>query len=132
MRVEIVLDQDDFFGAGKQRFSRGALYLMLKNRIYRGEIVHKGKAFPGEHSAIVDEELWSRVQRHLEENRDERHRDATERERKLLTGILFDAQSNPMTPVSWGGLMKAPTAIQHTIADFTQGFQMCSRADHKR
>src|SRR5271166_2965269 len=23
--------------------SRGALYLMLKNRIYRGEIVHKGK-----------------------------------------------------------------------------------------
>jgi site-specific DNA recombinase len=30
---------------GGQRFSRGALYLMLKNRIYRGEIVHKGKRF---------------------------------------------------------------------------------------
>src|SRR5271165_2833208 len=29
---------------GGQKFSRGALYLMLKNRIYRGEIVHKGKA----------------------------------------------------------------------------------------
>jgi hypothetical protein len=28
---------------GGQKFSRGALYLMLKNRIYRGEIVHKGK-----------------------------------------------------------------------------------------
>ena len=27
-----------------RRFSRGALYLMLKNQIYRGEIVHKGKA----------------------------------------------------------------------------------------
>ena len=26
---------------GCQRFSRGALYLMLQNRIYRGEIVHK-------------------------------------------------------------------------------------------
>jgi len=34
-----------------QTFSRGALYLMLQNRIYRGEIVHKGKAFPGEHGA---------------------------------------------------------------------------------
>src|SRR5271165_4626137 len=43
------------------RFSRGALYLMLKNRIYRGEIVHKGKAFPGEHAAIVDEDLWRRA-----------------------------------------------------------------------
>ncbi len=31
---------------GGQKFSRGALYLMLKNRIYRGEIVHKGKASP--------------------------------------------------------------------------------------
>ena len=39
---------------GGQRFSRGALYLMLKNRIYRGEIVHKGKAFPGEHAEEVE------------------------------------------------------------------------------
>jgi len=27
---------------GGKPFSRGALYLMLQNRIYRGEIVHKG------------------------------------------------------------------------------------------
>ena len=53
---------------GGQRCSRGALYLMLKNRIYRGEIVHKGKSFPGEHVVIVDEDLWRRVQSHLEEN----------------------------------------------------------------
>jgi site-specific DNA recombinase len=72
---------------------------MLKNRIYRGEIVHKGKAFPGEHRAIIDEAIWSKVQLHLKENHDERHRHATEREASLLTGILFDAQSNPMTPV---------------------------------
>ena len=35
---------------GGQRLSRGALYLMLQNRIYRGEITHKGNAYPGEHS----------------------------------------------------------------------------------
>src|SRR5271156_4781693 len=57
---------------GGQKFSRGALYLMLKNRIYQGEIVHKGKAFLGEHAAIVDEDLWRSVQGHLEENRLER------------------------------------------------------------
>ena len=27
---------------GSKPFSRGALYLLLQNRIYRGEIVHKG------------------------------------------------------------------------------------------
>jgi DNA invertase Pin-like site-specific DNA recombinase len=83
---------------GGQKFSRGALYLMLQNRIYRGEIVHKGKAFPGEHAAIVDEELWLQVQSQLEENRLERHKGDNSIEPSLLTGILFDAQSEPMTP----------------------------------
>src|SRR5664280_457485 len=83
---------------GGERFYRGALYLILQNRIYRGEIVHKGKAFPGEHAAIVDEDLWRRVQRHLEENRLERRPGDNASEPNLLTGILFDAQSEPMTP----------------------------------
>jgi site-specific DNA recombinase len=83
---------------GGQRFSRGALYLMLKNRIYRGEIVHKGKAFPGEHAAIVDEELWRRVQSHLEENRMERREGDKAIKPSLLAGIVFDASSEPMTP----------------------------------
>jgi len=34
---------------GGKPFSRGALYLILRNRIYRGEIVHKGQSHPGEH-----------------------------------------------------------------------------------
>ena len=73
---------------GAQKFSRGALYLMLQNRIYRGEIVHKGKAFPGEHAAIIDEELWLRVQRHLEDNRVERRNGAEAIEPSLLAGIV--------------------------------------------
>jgi site-specific DNA recombinase len=32
---------------GGKPIARGALYLMLQNRIYRGEIVHKDKAYPG-------------------------------------------------------------------------------------
>jgi site-specific DNA recombinase len=83
---------------GAQRFSRGALYLMLKNRIYRGQIVHKGSAFPGEHAAIIDEELWQRVQRHLEDNRVERRKGGEAPDQSLLAGILLDANSNPMTP----------------------------------
>ena len=47
---------------GGQHFSRGALYLMLQNRTYRGEIVHQGAAYPGQHQAILDPELWQIVQ----------------------------------------------------------------------
>ena len=31
---------------GGRQLGRGALYHMLQNRIYRGEIVHKGSVFP--------------------------------------------------------------------------------------
>jgi hypothetical protein len=39
---------------GGKPFSRGALYLMLRNRTYRGEIVHKGQSHPSEHPPIID------------------------------------------------------------------------------
>src|SRR5439155_5360909 len=43
---------------GGKPLARGALYLMLQNPIYRGEISHKGAHYPGEHKPIIDEALW--------------------------------------------------------------------------
>src|SRR5437016_5117275 len=83
---------------GGQPLSRGALYLMLQNRIYRGEIVHRGKSYPGEHEAIVDEALWTHVQAILDQNRVDRANGTTGNEPNLLTGILFDAQGGRMSP----------------------------------
>src|SRR6202047_5299137 len=53
---------------GGKSFSRGALYLMLQNRTYLGEIVHKGQFHPGEHSPIIDQPLWDAVQEQLAGN----------------------------------------------------------------
>ena len=50
---------------GGKPFSRGALYLMLRNRTYLGEIVHKGQFHPGEHTPIIDQPLWDAVQEQL-------------------------------------------------------------------
>jgi hypothetical protein len=83
---------------GAIKFSRGPLYLLLQNRIYRGEIVHRGEAYPGEHAAIIDEDLWSEAQRRLEANRIERRKDAGGGEVNLPTGVLFDADDESMTP----------------------------------
>ena len=71
---------------------------MLQNRIYRGEIVHKGKSYSGEHEAIVEETLWNTVQAILSENRVERANGKTGNEPSLLTGILFDAHGGRMSP----------------------------------
>lgn len=53
---------------GGTAYSRGALYKILQNRIYLGEIPHKEQSYPGEHSAIVDRELWERVRKLMSEN----------------------------------------------------------------
>jgi DNA invertase Pin-like site-specific DNA recombinase len=83
---------------GEKPLARGALYLMLQNRIYRGEIVHKDKCYPGEHEAIINEALWTEAQSILTGNRADRILGTTERQVSLLAGILFDAGGDRMTP----------------------------------
>ena len=70
---------------GGKPINRGALYYLLRNRIYRGQIVHKDKAYPGEHEAIIDRDLWDAVQATLTGNtRGTRRRGS--RRPSLLTG----------------------------------------------
>jgi len=83
---------------GGQRFSRGALYLMLQNRIYRGEITHKGDAYPGQHSAIVEKALWDEAQAVLRENRVNRTTGSGAKHPSLLAGMAFDEKGERLTP----------------------------------
>ena len=83
---------------GGHKLSRGALYLMLQNRIYRGETTHKGNAYPGEHKAIVDQALWDEVQAVLSENRVDRDRGADAKYPSLLAGLAFDDSGERLTP----------------------------------
>src|SRR5438128_449714 len=69
---------------GGKPFSRGALYLMLRNRTYLGEIVHKGQSHPGEHAPIVDQPLWDAVHSQLADNRAERSSGTQTRQPSLL------------------------------------------------
>jgi DNA invertase Pin-like site-specific DNA recombinase len=83
---------------GDAPFSRGALYLMLQNRIYRGEICHKGTAHPGEHQAIIEPELFEAVGSMLQQNR-VNHTDAIHAdEPSLLVGKVWDGHGRRMTP----------------------------------
>jgi len=83
---------------GGKPFSRGALYLMLQNRTYRGEIVHKGQSHPGEHTPIIDQPLWDAVQMRLAGNTTERTSGTRTHQPSLLAGLLFDTEGNRMTP----------------------------------
>jgi site-specific DNA recombinase len=77
-------------------FRRGSLYHLLKNPVYRGFIVHKGNTYPGEHEAIIDEELWTAVQDKLAGNAAARKTKVNMRHNALLAALLFDAENRPM------------------------------------
>jgi site-specific DNA recombinase len=65
-------------------YSRGALYYLLRNAIYIGCIVHRGATYDGQHSAILQQELWDQVQAMLTQNRQGKHRSASSGEPYLL------------------------------------------------
>jgi site-specific DNA recombinase len=82
---------------GGKEFSRGALYHLLCNPIYLGEIRHKTDRFPGQHEAIMSRELWDRVQQRLRDGgvRSGEGR-KTEAPSSPLAGKLFDESGEPL------------------------------------
>jgi site-specific DNA recombinase len=71
---------------------------MLQNRTYRGEIVHQDTAYPGQHKAIIDPDLWQVVQDKLAANRQERSLAVGAEAPSLLAGLIVDADGDRMTP----------------------------------
>jgi site-specific DNA recombinase len=84
--------------SGGASYSRGALYDILQNRLYVGEIHHRGKCYPGEHQAIVPTELWDQVQAHLKSDHQGRRQGLRANSSGLLVGLLQDAKGNRFTP----------------------------------
>ena len=79
-------------------FARGTLFHLLKNRIYLGEIVHKGTAYAGEHAGIVPLDLWQQVQAKLADNGPRLKRAAGTRHPSLLIGLVVDGLDRRMSP----------------------------------
>lgn len=83
---------------GGVTMSRGALYTILNNRLYVGLIHHKGEYFPGEHEAIVDKDLFDKVQQVLAQQGPGEEARRKLASPALLKGLVFDAQGERLQP----------------------------------
>jgi DNA invertase Pin-like site-specific DNA recombinase len=77
-------------------FYKGPLAHLLKNRIYAGEIDHKGKVHPGQHTAIIDRETFEAVQTRLA-SQAAVYKRIRRPSGSLLLGRLYDDAGNRMT-----------------------------------
>jgi hypothetical protein len=84
--------------SGGQAFSRGALYTLLRNPIYVGEIRHKGVCHPGQHVPIVDRAMWDRVAQLLREHSTGCGARSSSTKSGVLIGKLFDESGEGLTP----------------------------------
>jgi DNA invertase Pin-like site-specific DNA recombinase len=82
--------------SGGFRFRRGALYHLLANPIYVGEIRHKKAIYPGQHEPIVERAIWQRVQEMLNEKAAHPRGGTVSRTTGLLMGRLFDEHGEPL------------------------------------
>ena len=77
---------------------KGTLYRLINNRVYIGQAVHKGSAYPGEHEAIVPRSLWDKVHGILKESPRLRANITRAQTPALLKGLVFGADGRAMTP----------------------------------
>ncbi len=85
--------------------SRGQIYYLLRNPVYLGKIRHKDKIWDGQHPAIIDQDIWDRVQEKMRQasNRSRARGDSDARQHSTdpgawLTGLLYDETGDRLTP----------------------------------
>ncbi len=79
-------------------FNKSNLYRMLHNRIYIGELSHKGAYYPGRHDAIIAQDVWDKVHgivRQCPRQRAARTRAETP---AILKGLLFGPDGAAFSP----------------------------------
>jgi site-specific DNA recombinase len=77
---------------------KGVLYRLLNNRVYIGDAVHKGIAYPGEHEAIIDRKLWDQAHAILKQSPRKRAASTRTQTPALLKGLLFGPDGAAMSP----------------------------------
>jgi site-specific DNA recombinase len=82
--------------SGGRSFSRGALYELLSNPVYVGEIRHKRERHPGQHEAILERGLWEKVQRRLLDRAARTSESRTKASPSPLAGKVFDETGEPL------------------------------------
>lgn len=89
---------------GGQEFTVSAIQIMVTNRLYLGEIDHKGEIFAGQHEAIVDRETFERAGAIVEGNAKNRRGPPLRTQYDyLLTGVLRCACGYSLTTSAGNG-----------------------------
>jgi site-specific DNA recombinase len=95
--IEMLVKEGALNKQGKP-IDKGYLYRVLNNRVYLGKAMHKGTEHPGEHDAIVEQNLWDQVHGLISESPHKRSTRPRGRAPAILKGLLFGPTGAALTP----------------------------------
>ncbi|MCA1996917.1 MAG: recombinase family protein [Armatimonadetes bacterium] len=95
--VQVLRDEGATTKRGRP-LTKSDVYRILSNRVYLGEAVHKGTAYPGEHDAIVGQAQWDAVHAILQVSPRVRVNQTRNTTAPLLRGLIFDSEGRAMSP----------------------------------
>src|SRR5260370_4724622 len=102
LKSATLLARELVMASAKNRYGhlldKGVLYRLLNNRVYIGDAVHKGIAYPGEHEAIIDRKLWDQAHAILKQSPRKRAASTRAQTPALLKGLLFGPACAAMAP----------------------------------
>lgn len=84
--------------AGGTPLDRGHIHQILTNPIYAGRIRHYKNVYDGQHPAIIDPEVWERVQNALSQNSGRNRGQKNAAHPSPLAGRLFDETGDRLSP----------------------------------
>jgi DNA invertase Pin-like site-specific DNA recombinase len=82
--------------SGGLPFSRGALYELLANPVYIGQVRQRRQVHPGQHPPILERSLWEKVQHRLHGRAARGARARTKAAISPLAGKLLDEHGQPL------------------------------------
>ncbi len=101
------------------------LYRVLNNRLYIGEIDHKGNVYPGEHEAIIAREVWDQAHAIMAENSHSRGGRARSRTPALLRGIIKCGHCGCSMGITWSRRNGRQYRYYHCLSAAKSGPETC-------
>jgi site-specific DNA recombinase len=89
--------QEGQFHPGRT-INKTAIYKLIRNRIFLGEMRHRDTWYPGEHKPIINQELWDKAQAIIAVDPKRRGNATRAKVPFLLKGLLFDANGRALQP----------------------------------
>ena len=86
-----------------RHFCKQTLYKILHNRMYLGQLQHKGQFFAGAHTPLIDQAVWDSVQKLMTRDREEKIQTTWAKKARtefLLRGLIYSPEGDLYLPMA--------------------------------